>query len=279
MAYGTTGTGVVNGSSSGGTVNWANGVTGTSTDRALGFLSPGGFTSPRSIIFPFQNKTGSVVSSIAVSFNHGKFRSGTRVFDWTFFQGATPTALVANTDGNQSYTIKPPAGYEVSSDGITFSSSLSLTPVIGSVTSAYDTWAAGCSLTGASALPTADPDNDVLNNHNEYAFGTNPTLSNASLMSATTSAGNMTVTWIERNSGFTGAVGMAGSAVRNLSYSQVSGPLRPAGPTNFEGDKSTFTTTPHPPCSRTVSAIVPRQRLGPKGRGRRGSGPLGPRVG
>ena len=158
---------------------------------------------------------------------------------------AAQTVSLSGSSLTGNITVTPPAGYEVSSDGITFSSSLSLTPVSGSVaattisvrlsgassgsfsgdvsfastgattqtravsgtvTSAYDAWAAGYSLSGASALPTADPDNDGLNNNNEYAFGTNPTLSNASLMSATTSAGNMTVTWIERNSGFTYAV-------------------------------------------------------------------------
>ena len=154
---------------------------------------------------------------------------------------AAQTVSLSGSSLTGNITVTPPAGYEVSSDGITFSSSLSLTPVSGSVaattisvrlsgassgsfsgdvsfastgattqtravsgtvTSAYDAWAAGYSLSGASALPTADPDNDGLNNNNEYAFGTNPTLSNTSLMSATTSAGNMTVTWIERNSGF-----------------------------------------------------------------------------
>lgn len=37
LAYGTTGVGAVTGSSSGGIINWGNGVTGTATDRALGF--------------------------------------------------------------------------------------------------------------------------------------------------------------------------------------------------------------------------------------------------
>jgi hypothetical protein len=80
--------------------------------------------------------------------------------------------------------------------------------VTGTVSAAggYDAWAASYSLTGADALPTADPDKDGLNNSNEYAFGTNPTVSNASLLSATTTGGNMTVTWIERDSGFTYAV-------------------------------------------------------------------------
>jgi hypothetical protein len=74
------------------------------------------------------------------------------------------------------------------------------------VVSAYDSWASSYLLTGDNALPTADPDKDGLNNNLEYAFGTNPTVSNASLMSTTTSAGSTTITWIERNGGFTYAV-------------------------------------------------------------------------
>jgi hypothetical protein len=158
---------------------------------------------------------------------------------------AAQTVSVSGSNLTGNITITPPAGYQVSSDGITFSSSVSLTPVSGSVaatsisvrlsgasagsfsgdvsfastgattqtravtgtvTSAYDAWAASYSLTGANALPTADPDNDGLNNNNEYAFGTNPNVANAALMTATTTSGNMTVSWIERNSGLAYAV-------------------------------------------------------------------------
>jgi hypothetical protein len=107
-----------------------------------------------------------------------------------------------------------------------------------SVTSAYEEWAVSYSLTGADALPTADPDKDGLNNNNEYAFGTNPTVSNASLLSATTTGGNMTVTWIERNSGFTYAVqstvNLATTAFANDgAVTVVAGPTDPAPPTGY----------------------------------------------
>ena len=211
------------------TVTWVSDRgTGTGSSRQIGIadfaVSTGAPVSP-------------VVSVTGSAFNAFSTTAGT--------PSAAQTVSLSGSSLTGNITVTPPAGYEVSSDGITFSSSLSLTPVSGSVaattisvrlsgasagsfsgdvsfastgattqtravsgtvTSAYDAWAAGYSLSGASALPTADPDNDGLNNNNEYAFGTNPTLSNASLVSATTSAGNMTVTWIERNSGFTYAV-------------------------------------------------------------------------
>ena len=102
-AYGTSGAGIVSSSSSGASVNWANGITASSTDRALGFLNSGSFSSPRSIVYAFTNNTGSGISSLSVSWNIEKYRSGTRAFEWTFFHGATATAPTAATAGNQSY--------------------------------------------------------------------------------------------------------------------------------------------------------------------------------
>ena len=50
QAAGSTGTGVITSSSAGGYYNFANGVTGSSADRAAGWLSSSGFTSPRQLI-------------------------------------------------------------------------------------------------------------------------------------------------------------------------------------------------------------------------------------
>lgn len=71
------------------------------------------------------------------------------------------------------------------------------------VASAYDAWAASYSLSGPDALPAADPDKDGLNNNSEFAFGTNPTVANATSLSlSAVTAGDTTISWIERNSGF-----------------------------------------------------------------------------
>ena len=103
LAAGTTGLGIITSTSSGGVYNWANGVTASSTDRALGFLSSGSFLSPRSIILKIDNNSGSQITSLNISFDYEKYRSGIRAFDWTFFHGTTSTAATAETLGNQSY--------------------------------------------------------------------------------------------------------------------------------------------------------------------------------
>lgn len=103
LAYGNTGTGAVTSTSGGGAINWANGITGSSTERAIGFLSSGSYSSPRSIIFAFTNNTGSTITSIDVSWNYEKYRSGSRAFAWTFFHGSTSTAATAATSGDQAY--------------------------------------------------------------------------------------------------------------------------------------------------------------------------------
>jgi len=69
----------------------------------------------------------------------------------------------------------------------------------------YDTWARGLGLdpafeTGSAAgAPTADPDGDGFTNLQEYAFGTSPIAATATLLSTTSSGGNLVVTWLERS--------------------------------------------------------------------------------
>jgi hypothetical protein len=71
----------------------------------------------------------------------------------------------------------------------------------------YDAWADSYGLDPATTgAPTADPDGDSFSNAQEFAFGTNPTQGNAALTQASVAGGNLTVTFIERDSGVTYAV-------------------------------------------------------------------------
>lgn len=102
-AYGTTGAGVVTGTSPGGGINWANGITASATDRAVGFLTTGTATSPRTVSFRFTNNTGSTITSMDVAFDYEKYRSGSRAFDWNFFHGSATSPTTALASGNQAY--------------------------------------------------------------------------------------------------------------------------------------------------------------------------------
>ena len=103
LCKGTVGVGIFSGSSSGGYYNLANGDSATSVDRAIGVLNSGGFTSPRSIMVRVTNNTGVTISDLSITFDYEKYRSGSRAFGWTFFHGATSTATIAATAGDQAY--------------------------------------------------------------------------------------------------------------------------------------------------------------------------------
>ncbi|WP_396144375.1 GEVED domain-containing protein [Flavobacterium sp.] len=104
FAYGTTGTGVVTGTSSGGYINWGNGITASATDRALGILNTNSFASSKYILVAIQNTGSSNITDLSITFDYEKYRSGSRQFDWTFFHGATSTAVATSASaGDQSY--------------------------------------------------------------------------------------------------------------------------------------------------------------------------------
>lgn len=103
QSAGTSGAGILTSSSGGGFYNFASGVTATSTDRSIGFLSSGGYSSPRSIIYAFTNNTGNTVTAISLNWNYEKYRSGTRAFNWTFFHGGTSNPSTSATSGDRSY--------------------------------------------------------------------------------------------------------------------------------------------------------------------------------
>ncbi len=126
LAAGTSGTGILTSSSGGGTYNFANGVTASSTDRALGFLNSSGFTSPRSIVLKIDNNTGITINSLNIAFDYEKYRSGSRVWTWTFFHGATVTPGTSASSGDQAYSADAD-NTVVSNPPTTISKSVSIT--------------------------------------------------------------------------------------------------------------------------------------------------------
>ena len=103
-AAGTSGTtGVLTSTSGGGVYNFASGDTLTSTDRGLGFLNSGSFTSPKTIGVAIKNSSASVMNTLDVSWNYEKYRSGSREWKWSFNHGDSPTPLNSATAGDQTY--------------------------------------------------------------------------------------------------------------------------------------------------------------------------------
>ena len=82
--------------------------------------------------------------------------------------------------------------------------------VSGNVTSAsqaaYASWIANYpSLTGNATAGTADPDGDGFNNNMEFAFDGNPTAMTPHLLNSQSSGGNMTISFVARNTNPPGA--------------------------------------------------------------------------
>ena len=109
--------------------------------------------------------------------------------------------------------------------------------ILGSGGNAYDTWASGFGLDPATTgAPTADPDGDSFSNAQEYAFGTNPTQGNDSLLTSTASGGNLVVTWLQR-SDVTYNVQSTGNLTTSFAndgtVSVVDGPVSPTPPAGY----------------------------------------------
>lgn len=101
QARGTFGATILGGASAGGLYNFANGATASATDRAPGFLSSGGFTSPHYLFVQTQNNSGAFITSLNVAYTIEKYRSGSRAFTidfWTSTDGTTWTQHAAGTD-------------------------------------------------------------------------------------------------------------------------------------------------------------------------------------
>ena len=136
---GTSGTGVVSGTSSGGAYEWVNGVLASGTDKAIGFLTSGSYSSPRSILFKWTNSTGYNRTTTDVAWDYEKYRSGSRQFDWTFFSSTDGTTWNSVALGNQSYSADA-NNTTVSSPPTTISKSVTVTESVNNGSSLYLRW-------------------------------------------------------------------------------------------------------------------------------------------
>ncbi|MFM8719350.1 MAG: hypothetical protein ACKOFH_07455, partial [Chthoniobacterales bacterium] len=122
--------------------------------------------------------------------------------------------------------------------------------VSGTVTSAnaYDLWASSYGLDPAvssgptAGAPTADPDEDNLNNAAEYGFGTLPTVGNPALLSTSVSGGTMIVSWLQRTDAAPGAykvktttsLAVPFAVNATLTEAVTDGSATPTPPTGYE---------------------------------------------
>ncbi|MCA1568088.1 MAG: hypothetical protein LC803_21085, partial [Acidobacteria bacterium] len=100
---GTTGTGALTGTSSGGTYNFASGDNATSTDRAVGFLTSGSYLSPRNLFVQLTNATSSTLTSVTITYDVEKYRSGSRAYTISFFSGTDGTNWTPQPTGDVAY--------------------------------------------------------------------------------------------------------------------------------------------------------------------------------
>lgn len=107
------------------------------------------------------------------------------------------TGAAAWQNVNNISGVKAGTGYYLGTITVRANGDLHFTAVGAAAGDDYSDWAAGYAPADLSDK-SADYDQDGFTNGTEYAFGTNPTLGNASLTSVSRSSGNILVTYLQR---------------------------------------------------------------------------------
>lgn len=99
----------------GGRYNWGTSL----TERAIGFMTSGSYSSPNAIMAFYQNNTGAAISGLNIAFAIERYRINTSAASVTFFYSTDGTNWQSETSGDvgstdlptgaSAYTFSPPA--------------------------------------------------------------------------------------------------------------------------------------------------------------------------
>lgn len=90
--------GGISGSQTGAAYNF-----GTGSDRSIGILNSGTYTSGKYIIVQVTNNTGTAINTVSMSWNYEKYRTGARSWTWNFYHGNSTGASINEAAGNYTY--------------------------------------------------------------------------------------------------------------------------------------------------------------------------------
>ncbi len=104
--------------------NWGNGT--TTTDRAVGFMTSGGYASPNAVMAYYTNNTGLTITDLAIAFDVERYRINTSAADVTFFTSADGSTWTPQTAGDTGAFATGTSTYNFTS-GTVVSKTFSLT--------------------------------------------------------------------------------------------------------------------------------------------------------
>ena len=119
----------------GGRYNW--GFSNDANNRAIGFMTSGGYKDPNSIMFAFTNTTGQTITDFTVSFDYLRFRTNSTAISNVFYMSDSSTSWGSAISTNVWAT--GTSGYNFAPAPVSLTNTISLTITNGGV--AYMMWA------------------------------------------------------------------------------------------------------------------------------------------